>query len=212
MRTIVETNRAAITALRRLQMKKRMLLSVIMLLIAATAMAAGGKTAYVDTQTVFDKAKLGKKYQGIVKEYYESRKKILDLDSDEIQKLQDDYTKQVQAKLLTEKAQKEKEETLSRKISEFQKKRDDFSAEIGKKNDELSSEFNEQLILVLKDIAKREKYSLVLNKTINILSKAEVPAVLFAEEDLDLTEKVIAELDKKEEARKEEAKKDEVKK
>jgi Skp family chaperone for outer membrane proteins len=38
-----------------------------------------------------------------------------------------------------------------------------------------------------------------MNKTINILSKAEVPAVLYADEDLDLTEKVIVEMDKKEE-------------
>jgi outer membrane protein len=188
-------------------MKRITVLCAILLLIATTAMAAGGKVAYVDTQAVFDKAKLGKKYQGVVREYYESRKKILDLDSDEIQKLQDDYTKQKQAKLLNEKAQKEKEETLSRKISEFQKKRDDFSGEIGKKNEELSNEFNQQLIVVLKDLAKREKCSLVLNKTINILSKAEVPSVLYADDDLDLTEKVVAELDKKEESKKDDIKK-----
>jgi len=193
-------------------MKRIILLCVTMLLIAVTAMAAGGKVAYVDSQTVFDKTKLGKKYQGVVREYYESRKKILDLDSEEIQKLQDDYTKQKQAKLLNEKAQKEKEETLTRKINDFQKKRDEFSGEIGKKNEELSNEFNQQLIIVLKDIAKREKVSLVLNKTINILSKAEVPSVLYADEDLDLTDKVIVDLDKKEEIKKEEVKKEEIKK
>jgi outer membrane protein len=183
-------------------MKRIIVLCAVMLLIATTSLAAGGKVAYVDTQTVFDKTKLGKKYQAVVKEYYESRKKILDLDSDEIQKLQDDYSKQKQAKLLNEKAQKDKEEALGRKISEFQKKRDEFSGEIGKKNEELSNEFNQQLVLVLKDVAKREKYSLVLNKTINILSKAEVPAVLYADEDLDLTDKIVAEMDKKEEVKK----------
>lgn len=165
----------------------------------ALAAAAGGKIAFIDTQTVFDKTKLGKKYQGIVREYYESRKKILDLDADEIQKLQDEYAKQKQGKLLNEKAQKEKEETLNRKINEFQKKRDEFSGEISKKNEELSNEFNQQMIVILREIAKKEKVSLVLNKTINILSKAEVPSVLYGDEELDLTEKVIAEMDKKEE-------------
>jgi outer membrane protein len=183
--------------------KTALFISILaMAVITSTAMASGGKTAYIDTQVVFDKAKLGKKYQGIVREYYESRKKILDMDADEIQKLQEDYNKQKQAKLLNEKAQKEKEETVNRKISEFQKKRDDFSNEIGKKNEELSNEFNQHMMAVLKDIAKREKVSLVLNKTINILSKAEVPAILYADEDMDLTEKVIAELDKKEEVKK----------
>ncbi len=177
-------------------------LIVAMAVFTSTVMAAGGKIAYIDTQVVFDKAKLGKKYQGIVREYYESRKKILDMDADEIQKLQEDYNKQKQAKLLNEKAQKEKEEAVNRKISDFQKKRDEFSNEIGKKNEELSNEFNQHMMAVLKDIAKREKVSLVLNKTINILSKAEVPAILYADEDMDLTEKVIAELDKKEEVKK----------
>lgn len=193
-------------------MKRIVLLSMTLFLIATTAMAAGGKTAVVDIQAVFDKAKLGKKYQAIVREYYDSRKKILDLDADDIEKLQNDYTKQKQAKLLTEKAQKEKEETLNRKMNEFQKKRDDFSSEIGKKNEELSNEFNQQLVVILKDLAKREKLSLVLSKTINILSKGEVPSVLYADEDLDLTDKVIAEMDKKEDAKKEETKKDDTKK
>lgn len=183
-------------------MKRIILLSMAILVLATTAMAAGGKIAIVDSQKVFDKTILGKKYQAVVREYYESRKKLLDLDAEEIQRLQDDYTKQKQAKLLNEKAQKEKEETLSRKMNEFQKMREDFSDEIGKKNEELSNEFNEQLALIIKKLAKREKVSLVLNKTINILSKAEVPAVLYADDKLDLTEKVIAEMDKKEKNKK----------
>jgi outer membrane protein len=181
-------------------MKRIFLLCATITLLATTAMAAGEKIAYVDSQAVFDKAKLGKKYQNVVREYFESRKKILDQDADEIQKLQEDFKKQ--AKVLSEKAQKGKEEILNRKISEFQKRRDDFSGEIGKKNEELSNDFNQQLISALKEIAKREKISLVLNKTITILSKAEVPAVLYADEDLDLTEKAIAEMDKKEDVKK----------
>ena len=75
-------------------MKKILLLIVALLLAAPAVHAAGGKMAFVDTQLVFDKTKLGKKYQGILKEYFDSRKKILDLDADEIQKLREDYGKQ----------------------------------------------------------------------------------------------------------------------
>ncbi len=183
-------------------MKKIVFMLAALFLLTTSAMAAGGKIAFVDTQTVFDKTKLGKQYQGIIREYYESRKKILDMDADEIQKLQEDYGKQKQAKLLTDKAQKEKEESISRKISDFQKKREEFSGEISKKNEELSNEFNQQMIVVLKDIAKKDKVALVLTKTINVLSKAEVPSVLYADEDLDLTSQVITEMDKKEESQK----------
>src|SRR5512145_1706836 len=98
-------------------MKKVLSLMVILLLAAPAVHAAGGKMAFVDTQVVFDKTKLGKKYQGILKEYYESRKKILDMDADEIQKLRDDYTKQ--SGVLKPEAKKEREESIGRKINDF---------------------------------------------------------------------------------------------
>ena len=46
---------------------------VASLVMATSAFAAGDKIAFVDTQTVFDKTKIGKKYQGTLKEYYDSR-------------------------------------------------------------------------------------------------------------------------------------------
>ena len=183
-------------------MKKILVMVAALGLIASSALAASGKIAFVDTQTVFDKTKIGKKYQALVREYFESRHKILDLDADNIKTQQEDYNKQKQAKLLKGKAQKEKEETISRKINDFAKKRTEFTNEISKKNEELSNEFNQQMVAVLKEIAKKEKVSLVLNKTINIMSKAEVPSVLYADEDIDLTDKVITEMDKKEEVAK----------
>jgi outer membrane protein len=179
-------------------MKSVMLVCVMIASLAASAIAADAKIGYVDTQAVFERTKLGKKYQKLIKDSFESRKKILDTDAEEIQKLQDDYAKQKQAKLLNEKAQKGKEDTIGRKISEFRKKQDEFSAEVGKKNEELSNDFNQKMTAVLKGIAKKETVSIVLTKNINVLSRAEVPSILYADEDLDLTEQVISELNKKE--------------
>jgi len=181
-------------------MKKALVLMVALLVAASSAFAAGNKIAFVDTQAVFDKTKLGKKYQGILKEYYDSRKKILDLDADEIQKLRDDYAKQ--SAVLKPEARKEKEETIGRKINEFEKKRSEFNNELAKKNEELSNEFNQEMTVIIKDMAKRDKINLILNKTITIMSKGEIPSVLYGDEDFDLTEKVIAELDKKSDTKK----------
>ncbi|MDH4164040.1 MAG: OmpH family outer membrane protein [Nitrospirota bacterium] len=177
-------------------MKKIVALVFILgLCTLSSALAAGGKVGFVDTQTVFDKTKLGKKYQGILREYYESRKKILDLDADEIQKLRDDYAKQ--SAVLKPEVKKEREETIGRKINDFEKKRSEFNNELAKKNEELSAEFNQDLIAVLKDMAKKEKFSMILNKSISLLSKGETPSVLYGDEDLDVTEKVVAEIDRK---------------
>jgi outer membrane protein len=181
-------------------MKKALVLLVALLVASSSAHAAGNKMAFVDTQAVFDKTKLGKKYQGILKEYFDSRKKILDLDADEIQKLRDDYGKQ--SAVLKPEVRKEKEDTIARKINEFEKKRSEFNNELAKKNEELSAEFNQEMMSVIKDMAKKDKIGLVLNRTINVISKGEVPSVLYGDEDLDLTEKVIVELDKKSDTKK----------
>ncbi len=181
-------------------MKKVLAFLVVLLITAPAAYAAGGKIAFVDTQTVFDKTKVGMKYQGVLKEYYDSRKKILDIDADEIQKLREDYAKQ--SAVLKPEVRKEKEESIGRKISEFEKKRSDFNNELAKKNEELSTEFNQEMMAILKNMAKKEKVSLILNRTINVMSKGEVPSVLYGDEELDLTEKVVVELDKKFDAKK----------
>ena len=179
-------------------MRKTLLIISAIFLIAASAHASGGKIAYFDIQTVFHKTMLGKKYQGIVLGYYESRKKILDTDADEIQNLQEEYRKQKQAKL-NEPAQRDMEASLNRKIAEFEKMRTEFSNEVGKKKEELSNEFNQHVLAVIKDIAKREKLSLILNRTIS-MSEGEVQSVAYADEDLDITDKIVAEMDKREEA------------
>ena len=179
-------------------MKKPLLIVGAIFLIAGSVHASGGKIAYFDSQAVFNKTMLGKKYQGIVLGYYESRKKILDTDADEIQMLQEEYRKQKQAKL-NEPAQRDMEDSLNRKITEFEKIRTEFSNEVGKKKEELSNEFNQHVLAVIKDIAKREKLSLILNRTIS-MSEGEVQSVAYADEDLDITDKIVAEMDKREEA------------
>ncbi len=181
-------------------MRKLVLAAVAVLLIALPAFAAGGKTAYVDTQSVFDKTKLGKKYQTVIREYFDSRKKIVDLDKEEIQKMQEDYAKQRQAKLLNEKAQKEKEETIGRKMNELEKKMNEFNGEIGKKREELFSDFNQKMMVIIKDLAKKDKLSLVLSKGVSMQS-IETPIVMYADDDLDVTERVITEMDKREEGK-----------
>jgi outer membrane protein len=181
-------------------MKKVLVFIVALFVAAPAAFAAGGKITFVDTQKVFDQTKVGKKYQGVLKEYFESRKKILDIDADEIQKLREDYGKQ--SAVLKPEIRKEKEESIGRKISDFEKKRSEFNNELAKKNEELSTEFNQEMMAILKDMAKKEKVSLILNRTINVMSKGEVPSVLYGDDELDLTEKVVAELDKKFDAKK----------
>lgn len=179
---------------------KKLLLGVVMVFMAAgAAWSADMKVGYVDTQAVFDKTKLGQKYQDIVREYYNNRKKILDADAEEIDRQSKEFEKQKSA--MSEKGRKEKEDAIRKMIEDFNRKRAEFTDEINKKNEELSKEFDQALIAVLKEIAKKEKVALVLNKFVGVGPKAEVPVILYADEGLDLTARVIAELDKKSEGK-----------
>ncbi len=175
-------------------MKKILFVLFAVIFTAGSAFAASVKLGYVDTQTVFDKTKEGQKFQGIIKEYYASRKKILDIDAEEIKKLQEEFGKQ--GGVLTEKAKKEKEEAIRRKMSEFEKKRNEFNDEISKKNEELSKEFDLSMMVVVKQIAKKEGIGVVFNKTISIGPKSDIPTILYADEEFDLTDRVVAEMDK----------------
>ena len=176
-------------------MKKKILFVLLALVFCATnAVAAGAKIAYVDTQRVFNETKLGKKYQGMLREYFKDRKKILDGDAEEIQKLQADFSKK--AAVLKEKARKEKEKKIREKIAAFKEKETGFNKEIGMKNDTLSKKFEEVLMSILKRVAKKKKLGLILNKAASVGPQTEVPVVLYADEKIDLTEIIIAEIDK----------------
>lgn len=176
-------------------MKKLIFGAVMVFMAVGSAWAADMKVGYVDTQAVFDKTKLGQKYQDTVREYYNNRKKILDADAEEIDKQSKEFDRQKSA--MSEKARKEKEDAIKKMIEDFNRKRAEFSDEINKKNEELSKEFDQALIAVLKEIAKKEKLAMVLNKSVGVGPKSEVPVVLYADGGLDLTARVIAELDKK---------------
>ena len=184
---------------------KKAVVMVLMLGLMATSAMAAAKVAIVDTQSVFDKTILGKKYQGIIKEYYDSRKKILDLDMDELQKLQENFIKQKQGKTLNDKAQQEIEDSINKKYNDFKKKQSEFSGEIGKKQEELFKSFNQDLMAAVKDLAKKDKIEMVVNKIIDVAPQAGIPpapVVLYSDEGLYMTDKVKVEMDKREETKK----------
>ncbi len=181
-------------------MKKVLLAVSLISLIASSALASGGKIAYVDTQKVFEKTNLGKKYQGTIREYFESRKKLVDEQKLEIQKMQDEYIRQKQGKLISEKALEDKKESIGREMNELDKRMNEFNTEIEKKRDGLLDDFGQKMTAVIKSIAKKEKISIVLSRAISIQS-AGTALVIYGDDDLDLTDAVIADLNKKEDAK-----------
>lgn len=150
------------------------------------------KIAYIDALKVFDQSKIGKKAKGLLEEFVKSRQKIIDLEEAEIKELEDSLAKQ--ESVLTPDAKKAKQDDLQKKFLAYQKKATDLNREIQDKKTEVLNEFHGHLQTVVKRVAEREGYTLVFDKGSG--TPAEVSSLLYAKETLDVTEKVLADLDK----------------
>jgi outer membrane protein len=170
-------------------------IGVIGVILSAPARAEAAdalKLGYIDALKVFDQSKNGKKAKGLLEEFVKSRQKIIDLEEAEIKELEDGLVKQ--ESVLSPDAKKAKQEDLQKKFLAYQKKATDLNREIQDKKTDVLNEFHRQLQAVVKRVAEREGYTLVFDKGSG--TPSEVSSLLYAKETLDVTEKVLAELDK----------------
>jgi outer membrane protein len=164
------------------------LLAWLFLTASAVQAAESLKIGYVDAQKVLDSTKAGKKAKDSMEEFVKSRQKIIDLDEADIKQLQDDFTRQ--SGVLSAEARREKEEGLQRKVMEYQKRAGDLNKEVQNKKKEVLDQFNKNLEDIVKKVADRGGYSIVIDRN------AEGGVLLYAKESLDLTDEVVKEFEK----------------
>jgi len=173
------------------KMKKYFFYALILALVpfATTASADTLKIGFVNAQKVLEGSAEGKQVQEKIKAFIESRQRIISLEEDELRQLDEELAQQ--AELLSPEAKKVKQEELQKKVMAYRKKAAEFDKEILEKRREIDKSFLDKIKSVIKGIAKKGGYTFVLNKS-------EGPgAVFYAQESLDLTEQVIAAIDKK---------------
>lgn len=162
----------------------------IVLTVGTLAGAAEIKIGVVEPQKVLENTKVGKKVKDKLEDYQKSAQKMLDMDGEELKKIQEDFVKQ--GSILSPEAKKDKEESLRRKEMEYQRKFQQLSQDFQGKKKELLEEFSKTLEQAVKGIAEKEKISLVVEKSDN----GPVSLVIYSSPTLDLTDRVIKELDK----------------
>lgn len=172
---------------------KRLILYLIILaclfLRIDPSIAADLKVAYIDAQKILDNSKAGKRTKVTIEEYVKSRQKIIDLEEEELKRMDSELVKQ--AAVLSPEARREKEEILKKKFAEYQKRAADLKSEVDNKKLEVIKEFNQGLEEAVKKVAEKEGYTIVLDK-----NPMGGPLV-YAKESLDITVKVVTEYDKK---------------
>jgi len=146
------------------------------------------KIGYVDAQKVLDDTKAGKKAKADMEEFVKSRQKIIDIDEADIKQLQDDLARQTA--VLSPDARREKEDTLQRKVMEYQKRAAELNKEVQSKKKEVLDNFNKDLEGVVKKVAEQVGYVMILDRN------AEGGVLLYAKDSLDLTGAVVKEFEK----------------
>lgn len=146
------------------------------------------KIGYIDAQKVLESTKLGRKAKVNLEEYVKSREKILELERKDLKELEETLTKQ--GSLLSLEAKKDKQEEYQGKLEQFQRKVLDLNREVQDKQVELIKGFRKELEGIVKKIAEKEGYSFILDKD------SVSGDLLYAKESFNLTNLVIAELDR----------------
>ena len=164
-------------------------------LAAALAVAAPAwaetKIGVVEPQKVLDGTRAGKKIKDALQDYVKARQKVIDMEEDELKKMEEDLVKQ--GAVLSPDAKKDKEDKFRQKMVEYQRKVQQLNQEVQVKKKETLDEFNKSLEQIIRGIADRDKITLVVEKG----DTGAGALVIYSHPSVDLTDRVIRELDAK---------------
>ena len=165
---------------------KIMLCMAAGLLISSPVLAADSvKIGYVDVRAVVLESKTGQQHKAEMEKFVKDRQAALKKEEDKLKSLQQTLEKEMLT--LTEAQKQDKQRGFQEKVQAFQKGAQDAEREVRQKDTEYTNKAVEIVRKLITDVAKDEKLGLVLGKT--------EMSVLYAEDGMDLTAKVIQKYD-----------------
>lgn len=169
-------------------MKRIVALTLFALMLAAApAWSADAKVGIVDLQKALNVSAAGKAARDKIAERFKSYEGTLQQRQEEIQKLKEDLEKQ--AMLLSEEARQAKEREYQQMLKDLQRFTKDVQEELQQEDADQTDRILKDLSAVLDELGRAEGYTL-------ILQRAEM-LVLFADEQTDLTDRLIKAYDAK---------------
>src|SRR4030065_794051 len=154
--------------------------------------AASVKIGYVDVRAVVLESKSGKQHKVEMEKFVKDKQAGLKKEEDKLKTLQQTLEKEMLT--LTEAQKQDKQRGFQEKVQAFQKSAQDAERELRQKDSEYTNKSLEEIRKVITEVAKDEKVGLVLGKT--------EMSVLYAEDGMDLTAKVIKKYDSRPAAQK----------
>jgi outer membrane protein len=160
---------------------------VLLVFVCTTVNAfAVDKIGFINLREIMQNSNTGKKAGEDFKKIYDKKTETIKAAENELKKMKDDLDKQ--AAVLTETARKDKEIVYQKKLRDYQLLVEDTNKELKAKDEEIAGKLIPQIAKVIRAIAEREKYTLIIDV-------ASMPVAYHAKEN-DLSKKVIAEYNK----------------
>ena len=145
-------------------MKKNMLwIAGLMLLLFAwtnTSLAAD-RIGFINMQTIIQNSNAGKKAAEDFKKLFARKQESIKTMENEVKKLKDELDKQ--GAVMTASARGDKEAAYQRKMRDYQILVDDTNKELQKRDQEYSQQLIPEILKVVRTIAEKEKYTLILD-------------------------------------------------
>ena len=169
-------------------MKKFVPLLPLLLLLNGPVIAADKLgIAYVDARKVLLESKVGKKNKAEFEKMIKQKEAAISKEEEKLKVMQQAFQKD--QLLMTEEQKKAKQQEFQEKADAYQKMVKEAKQEVSKKDSEYTSKALGEIRSIIAGIAKEMKLSLVL--------EASESGLLFAEDGMDLTQKVMERYDAK---------------
>lgn len=159
-----------------------------MILLNNVAIAADKPAiGYVDVRKVLLESKVGKKNKAEFEKIIKEKESALAKEEEKLKAMQEAFQKD--QLLMTDDQKKTKQKAFQEKVDAYQKMVKDAKQEVSMKDNEFAAKSMGEIRSIIADLAKEMKLNLVL--------EASESGLLYAEEGMDLTSKVIEKYDAK---------------
>lgn len=147
---------------------------------------AADKIGFINLQEIMQNSSAGKKAADDFKKFYEKETQEIKATENQLKKMKEELEKQ--GSIMTQSSRSEKEAAYQKKMRDYQLLVNDTNEELKKRDQEMTQKLMPGIIKIVRSIAEREKYTLVIDV-------ATMPIPYYAKES-DFSSRVIEEFNK----------------
>lgn len=160
----------------------------MVLMTVSPAFAESAKIGFVDLQRALNQSEAGEAAKVEISGEIQGYEGEVTRRQEELKNLKEDLEKK--GALLSEEARAKKEREYEKKLKKFQRFTKDIQDELKQKDADFTRKIIDKIFKIVEEIGEKENYTVVLEKTESSL--------LYADEKIDMTDKVIEVLDARE--------------